>query len=180
VSASFRTRRCNARHACLFPCRSWPAGDFSPAVMTDDPHASPAGWLLQNAWTRQALWGGGLTRAPTPALPQRGREEIGGLLGRRTLSVGNRGPALLPPPLGEGWGGGTRGTAYGLGGHGGDPARIASRLAPTKTRMQLTHLRRAQPPGSGRLRPRWRRNPAGLGGRKFDRPPSTRQRLWLQ
>ena len=30
-----------------FPCRSWPAGDFSPAVTTGDRHESPAGWLLQ-------------------------------------------------------------------------------------------------------------------------------------
>ena len=30
-----------------FPCRSWPAGDSSPAVMTGDRQESPAGWLLQ-------------------------------------------------------------------------------------------------------------------------------------
>ena len=85
-------------------------------------------------------------------MPQGGREEIGGLLGRRTLSVEKRVTVLLTPPLrkksgsrltpspsggGLGWGHAWHGLwawrPWVACGHGGDPARIASRLAPIKS-----------------------------------------------
>jgi hypothetical protein len=42
--------------------------------------------------------------APTPALPQRGREKLA------ESACAFLTPTSLPPPLGEGWGGGTRST----------------------------------------------------------------------
>ncbi len=63
--ARFASRLAPTKTSWLFPCRSWPASECSPAVMPIHRHDSPAGWLLQNAlreWL--ALTGAGRRLSP--------------------------------------------------------------------------------------------------------------------
>jgi len=53
--ARFASRLAPTKTSWLFPCRSWPASECSPAVMPVHRHDSPAGWLLQRQ-AAASLW----------------------------------------------------------------------------------------------------------------------------